>query len=144
MSVTINHQTNDISTTGGSLTIDGAAVGVPVDVNGDYYLDNNLVVDGEVISLSDANYKENVVTIETKTSVDIVKNLRPVSYNMISGGDKKVGFIAQEVEQILPEVVYNADGVLHLSYGNMIAVLTSALQDALTRIEDLENVVSSK
>lgn len=118
--------------------------GVPLNANNDYYLDADLVVDGEVISLSDANFKENIVTIDTTQSTEMVKAMRPVYYNMIDSDDRRVGFIAQEVQEILPEVVHDADDVLHISYGNMIAVLTSALQDALTRIEELENVISSK
>lgn len=120
--------------------------GVPLNANNDYYLDADLVVDGEVISLSDENFKENIIDIDTTSALEVVKGLRPVYYNMIGSeeNDRRVGFIAQEVEKLLPEVVYDADGVLHLSYGNMIAVLTSALQDALNRIEELENVISSK
>lgn len=122
----------------------GGGGGVPLNANNDYYLDANLVVDGEVISLSDVNFKENIISIDTSKSIEVIKGLRPVYYNMIGDDARKVGFIAQEVQEILPEVVYDADSVLHLSYGNMIAVLTGALQDALTRIEELENVISSK
>ena len=106
----------------------------------------DLTATGEVISLSDVNFKENITSIETSAAIAIVNSLRPVSYNMIGEGatNVKVGFIAQEVEKTLPEVVHDNNGVLGVSYGNMIAVLTSALQNALTRIEELENVISNK
>ena len=115
-------------------------------VSGDISITGDLTAGGEVISLSDVNFKENITSIETSAAIDIVNSLRPVSYNMIGedATNVKVGFIAQEVEKVLPEVVHDNNGVLGVSYGNMIAVLTSALQDALTRIEELENVISNK
>jgi hypothetical protein len=115
-------------------------------VSGGVNITGDLTASGEVISLSDINFKENIINIEAASAVNIVNSLRPVSYNMVGedATNVKVGFIAQEVEKALPEVVYDNNGVLGVSYGNMIAVLTSALQDALTRIEELENVISNK
>ena len=91
---------------------------------------------------SDASLKTNVADIVTQT--DVVKALRPVSYNWIDteerGEQKEIGFIAQEVKELVPEIIgANNDGTLTLDYARMVPVLTKALQEALARIEALEN-----
>ena len=92
-------------------------------------------------SSSDATLKTNVQTLDSQ--VNVVKALNPVSYNWIDtnlrGVQPEIGFIAQEVQELVPEVVgTNHDGTLSVDYPKMVATLTSALQEALTRIEALE------
>ena len=57
----------------------------------------------DVTAFSDARLKENVSTIEN--ALDKVDNLRGVNYTHKATGDEKIGVIAQEVEEILPQVV---------------------------------------
>jgi hypothetical protein len=92
-------------------------------------------------STSSVRYKENVQDYEK--GIDVVKSLRPVTYESINEDDNSTyaGFIAEEVHEAgLPEFVdYNAEGqpdALH--YANMTALLTKALQEAIARIEVLE------
>jgi hypothetical protein len=56
---------------------------------------------GDVIAYSDARVKENIVTLEN--SLELVQKLRGVSYNKIGESEKKIGVIAQEVLEVLPE-----------------------------------------
>jgi hypothetical protein len=61
---------------------------------------------------------------------------------------EQIGFIAQEVETAVPEVVEasetpNGDQHKGLAYGNLTAVLTKALQEAITKIETLEAKVAA-
>ncbi|HMU05651.1 MAG TPA: tail fiber domain-containing protein, partial [Saprospiraceae bacterium] len=61
--------------------------------------------------------------------------LNPKSYIMDKSGDKQVGFIAQELINVIPEVVDGVEGdieigeTLGVSYGNIVAVLTKAIQE---------------
>ncbi len=54
---------------------------------------------------------------------------------MDKSGDKQVGFIAQELINVIPEVVDGVEGdieigeTLGVSYGNIVAVLTKAIQE---------------
>jgi len=88
---------------------------------------------------SDARLKTNVVN--TTYGLQTVMQLRPVNYNMIKGGEAQVGFIAQEVQKIVPEVVSGTEGditkgeTLGLSYGNLVPVLTKAIQEQQATIE---------
>ena len=101
---------------------------------------------GDIVrNTSDARLKENVKTLEDAT--DMVKALNPVRYDWKEEADRDgsdIGFIAQEVEEILPELVSTGDNDMKgIRYGNMVAVLTSSLQSALSRIEALEAEVKS-
>ena len=79
---------------------------------------------------SDIKLKENVETLEN--SLEKVCNLRGVSFNRkdIEGKPKQIGVIAQEVEEVIPEVVsqtadVDEDGeetgeyTKSVAYGNM-------------------------
>lgn len=92
-------------------------------------------------SSSDGTLKTNISSLGSQ--VEIVKQLNPVSYNWIDtkerGAQPEIGFIAQEVETLVPEVVgTNFDGTLSVDYPKLTATLTKALQEALERIEALE------
>jgi hypothetical protein len=102
---------------------------------------------GDVIAYSDARVKDNVQTIEAP--LDLVTKLRGVTYTRKDSEDKsrKVGVIAQEIQEILPEVVTTSeDGTLGVAYGNMAGVFIEAIKELkaqndalLARIEQLEN-----
>jgi hypothetical protein len=52
---------------------------------------------------------------------------------------EKVGFIAQEIEQHLPQVVSTApNGIKSVSYGNVAALLVEAIKELNQKIEDLK------
>jgi len=92
-------------------------------------------------SSSDGSLKTNVTTLDSQ--LEVVKQLNPISFNWIDteerGEQLEIGFIAQEVQPLVPEVVgTNSDGTLTVDYPKMVATLTSALQEALIKIEDLE------
>ena len=103
-------------------------------------------------SQSDIRIKENIRSIGYGLT-DVMK-LNPVQYNMTENGDEQVGFIAQEMLQIIPEVVYGKEGdiskgeILTLSYQHLVSVLTKAIQEQQqmletqsNRIDELENKI---
>jgi len=88
--------------------------------------------DGGVIACSsDQNLKKNIV--ETELGLETVMNLRPVEFNWNSQseGDKKyLGFIAQEVEQIAPNLVtIDSNGYRQLNSIGLIPVVAKAIQE---------------
>ena len=90
---------------------------------------------------SDENLKKDITDLSY--GIDSVKNLKPRKFKMKSNDITNIGFIAQEVESVIPEVVdagETPDGTEQkgLSYGNLTAVLTKALQEAIAKIEKLE------
>lgn len=99
----------------------------------------NVTATGDVTAYSDARIKTEVKTVEN--ALNKVLALRGVTYKRTDTEDKstKLGVIAQEVKEILPEVVSeNQDGMLTVSYGNMIGVLIEAMKEQQQVIETLE------
>jgi hypothetical protein len=99
---------------------------------------------GDITAFSDFRLKENVLTITNPLSK--VMNLRGVSYNRTDLEDKtkKIGFIAQEVKETVPEVVtYNEEADKYgVSYGNVTALLVEAIKEQQTQIEELKSIIN--
>ena len=105
---------------------------------------------GNFNTSSDYRIKENVIDVTGAT--DRIKSLRPVSYNQIGSDQHQEGFIAHEVQQVVPHVVsgekdqVKSDGsifVQTVNYSGLIATLTAALKESITRIEQLEAEVAT-
>ncbi len=89
-------------------------------------------------TVSDARLKTNVVPVSSTQGLDIVNQLNPVFYDWDknnprtqSFGDKhQVGFIAQEVEKVLPEVVdVGEDSYRSVQYGKIVSVVVAAVKE---------------
>lgn len=120
--------------------------------------DGDLHVDGDVIAfsttVSDERLKDNVQTIENAT--EKVSKLRGVSYTWNDGsrkGEREIGVIAQEVEQVVPEIVHEKklpfvgdETYKTVDYEKLVALLIESnkeQQDIISQLEeriiDLEN-----
>jgi hypothetical protein len=117
----------------------GSLGGISADEDGNATIDANLIVTGDVISLSDATIKENIKPIES--ALDIINKLNGVKYNLIDSPEKEhVGLIAQEVQEVLPEVVYKSNEKLAVAYGNIVAVLIEAVKELQEEVNALKGV----
>ena len=99
----------------------------------------NIVAAQDITAFSDARLKENVSTIEN--ALDKVDNLRGVNYNMKDSDDAKIGVIAQEVEEILPQVVHTSDDEMQtksVDYGKLCAVLIEAVKELKKEVDELK------
>jgi hypothetical protein len=95
----------------------------------------NLAVSGTVTANSDEKLKENIYTIEN--ALEKVKNLRGVEYDRKDSGEHQIGVIAQEVERIIPEVVYG-DETKSVAYGNLVGLLIEAIKEQQKEIDELK------
>jgi len=102
----------------------------------------NLSASGTVTASSDVRLKKNIKTIEN--GLDKVLNLRGVEYDRIDIESHQIGLIAQEVEQIIPEVVLeNENGMKSISYANMVSVLIEAIKEQQIQINTLRDEIKS-
>ncbi len=102
----------------------------------------NLVCAGTVTANSDERLKENVETIPD--ALDKVKQLRGVEFDHKNTGDHCLGVIAQEVEKIVPDVVYeDVHGVKSVAYMNMVALLIEAVKDQQKQIDELKSLLNN-
>jgi hypothetical protein len=91
-------------------------------------------------SLSDARKKLNISTITNP--VNIVQQLRGVTFDWIDGSGSSVGVVAQELEQILPDLVStSATGEKSVSYGNIVGVLIEAIKQQQLQIQQLKDIL---
>jgi hypothetical protein len=107
-----------------------------IDVNG------TIRATGDVIAYSDRRVKDNIETIEN--GLEKVTKLRGVSYtrNDIEDDTTKIGVIAQEVLEVLPEVVKQDDrGKYSVSYGNMAGLFIEAIKELKAEIEELKKQI---
>ena len=97
---------------------------------------------------SDIRIKKNIR--DTRYGLFTVMQLRPVEYTLISSDLKQVGFIAQEVNKLVPEVITGIEGdlekgeILGITYANLVAVLTKAIQEQQKQIEDLHQKLEAQ
>jgi hypothetical protein len=99
------------------------------DGSGDAYANN-------FISSSDARLKENITPIEN--AIDIVEQLNGVHFTWKGTGSQQIGLIAQEVEKVLPEIVYGNE-LKSLNYPVLVSVLIEAIKELNERVSNLEN-----
>jgi hypothetical protein len=92
---------------------------------------------------SDRRIKKNIRDIQYGLST--VLQLRPVEYMLISSELKQVGFIAQEVNKLVPEVITGVEGdlekgeILGITYANLVPVLTKAIQEQQKQMDGLHS-----
>ena len=99
---------------------------------------------GNISCNSDRQLKKNILPLEN--SLDKIKNLKGVTFNWKDDAAEKtnIGFIAQEVEEVIPELVStNNDGIKSVSYTQMVSVLTEAMKTQQTMIENQQKMIES-
>lgn len=104
------------------------------------YVSGAIYATEDIVAYSDRRKKTDIVTIDN--ALEKVKNLRGVFYTKIGEEEKgrKTGVIAQEINEILPEVVTYAADVdeYGVSYGNIVGVLIEAIKEQQAQIDDLK------
>jgi hypothetical protein len=77
--------------------------------------------------------------------LEAVERLRPVSYTRVdeTSGKKHLGFIAQEMEEVYPEVVHtDSAGMKSIGYANLTAVLVDSVKGLHSEVRALQSTVS--
>ena len=98
----------------------------------------NITSDGTLTTAtSDEKYKYNILPISY--GLNTILQLKPVNFQWIEGEEQDLGFIAQDVADIIPEAVntnWNSD--LLMRYESLIPILTKAIQEQQALIKALE------
>jgi hypothetical protein len=90
-------------------------------------------------SYSDIRLKENIAELEPQ--LDKILALKPCEFDYKDGSGHQIGFIAQEMQEVYPDVVNESlDGMLTLSGWNKTeARLVKAIQELKAEIDELKN-----
>lgn len=86
--------------------------------------------------ISDNVFKKNVATISDPLT--LISGLRGVKFDWIEDDTPSIGFIAQEVMEVLPELVQGTEGGLSVEYANIVAVAVEAIKELNAKVEALE------
>lgn len=116
-----------------------------LDVDGSGIFSGTVTANGAVLT-SDLRLKKDIVAIEN--SLETVQQLNPVYYSKkerIDSNDynrKEFGFIAQELQKVLPQLVIKTkrdDKVLGVDYISLIPILTKAIQEQQVQLDAKTN-----
>jgi hypothetical protein len=142
--ITLNNNTGPNGTglniNNGNIFMNGA--GSITVSNGNITLLTGVVTAVDITATSDARLKTKVQTLENALST--VTQMRGVSYYPISSNCKKIGVIAQEIEQVLPEVVMtdsSPDQYKSVAYGNITGILIEAVKELSQQLKELSDTV---
>ena len=149
--------TPDINTDGNLKVNLNATINKKLTVNGDTKLNKKLLLAkcGDVakridradrLPSSDRNLKTNITQI--KNSLSKILQLNGVEFDFIESansgylGVHQIGLIAQDVKEIIPEVVgENVDGNLGVSYQHLVALLVEAVKEQQEQINELKRKI---
>ena len=150
-SVAMNRAFDELTVTAGYF--DMLSVGANLNVAGTIYsikgiYSSGYVTAGAVGSSSDRRLKNDVEAISAKRASEVIMALRPCEWvwnekHSTLEGRRSAGLIAQEVSDILPDMVIETNGELSLLHNVLHGYQISMLQDHETRIEELEKEVAA-
>lgn len=114
-----------------------------------------LYVDGVFIT-SDAKLKTNIKKIASRSALEMVLKLNAYTYDftqanynnahkdllptLIKTGENQIGFMAQEMQEVLPQLVHQdkQSGGLSVNYVQLIPLLLESIKEQQAQIEELK------
>ena len=109
------------------------AKGTVLETHEQVYLEGNILraptieADG-FITKSDLKFKENVGNVTS--CLEKILKLEAKTFNYKGNDTKHIGYIAQDVQKIVPEIVTEDEkGTLYVSYSEIIPLLSEAIKE---------------
>jgi hypothetical protein len=129
----------------GNIGINSPNPSYQLEVIGTAYI-SDTIISNNYATTSDSRIKSNIAQISDFESLNKIKELKPVSYNLNSSIKRNVGFLAQEVKEVIPEAVstspnsvFNIDDFHYMDYNAIISHLVGAVKRLEARLAALEN-----
>ena len=116
-----------------------------IDDTFDLFVDGAIGATGNIVGFysSDKRLKENIV--EIKDGLSLINQLRPVKFDWKQDSPfghlkpTEYGLIAQEVQEVIPEIVgHMKDDYKGINYEKIVPLLISSIQQLTKRVEELE------
>ena len=120
-------QGNDGGSNITALTLDMSAAGAAT-------FNDSITAGADITAFSDMRIKHDIQTIEGALAK--VSDMRGVYFKR-NNGEAGTGVIAQEIENILPEVVKDGE-YKSVAYGNMVGILIEAIKELKAEVEKLK------
>ena len=112
-------------------------------INGREMVLSGIGTANEFDALSDINYKKNIKTVEN--GLDKIVSLRGVSYDWKQSDRSSYGVIAQELEEVLPELVHGGFGndPKTVNYNGIIGVMIESIKELKQEVETLKKIINN-
>ena len=105
---------------------------------------NNKIKAAAFVTYSDESLKSDVTSM-ANTALDTVMSLNGVEFTWKDSGERDFGFIAQDVQKVVPKAVHTGgDGVQGVDYSRLTSVLVEAVKAQQVQIEELKNALLKK
>lgn len=136
----------------GDVEINGAIKGTSLELTGGITVGGSLTVNSDSTftgsitavdynSASDRNLKQGIKVIQNP--IDLIKQINGVKFQWKDSLRSSAGVIAQEVEEILPELVSENDRGKSVNYNGIIGLLVECVKQQQDEIERLKNSISN-
>jgi hypothetical protein len=115
---------------GSNLTRDGFLLNVEGDTyfSSNINVNNNIYLKGTITNISDIRVKKDLKKIEN--ALEKIQKINGYIYQRTDTGNIESGLIAQEVLEIIPEVINkNKDDFYSIAYGNMMGLVVEAIKE---------------
>jgi hypothetical protein len=129
---------SNISRSGFILNVEGNAF-----FSSNIHIESNIFARGTIGNVSDIRVKQNLIKISN--SIEKINKINGYIYTRSDTGKIETGLIAQEVLNILPEVVNldNSTNYYNISYGNMCGLLVEGIKELNNRLASIEKLYLS-
>jgi len=128
----VSNTTASTTASTGALVVTGG-----VGIGGALFTTGNITSAADIISNSDRRMKSDIQPITS--ALEKVQAITGVTFIKTGVEKRTAGVIAQDVLAVHPEVVHeNEDGMLSVSYGNMVGLLIEAIKEQQQQINELK------
>jgi hypothetical protein len=104
-------------------------------------IDQDIIIHGNTIQDSDIRIKYDLRPIES--ALDKIEKLTGYTYQKLHQPTRQTGLVAQEVQQVLPEAVYEQeDGILGLAYGNLMGLMVEGIKELRQELKDIKSKIN--
>ena len=104
---------------------------------GNLTLDNDLLIGGNITSTSDKRLKENITPLsDCLTKIKKIGGYSFTRNDLEDKNKKYLGLLAQEVEEVFPDLVTETNGTKSINYQSFVAVLLECIKELNDKLEN--------
>jgi hypothetical protein len=118
-----------------NISTDGLYIDLSTTITSNLTVKKDILLEGTILSTSDSNLKSNINKIQNP--LNKLLTINGYTYIRTDTSNYETGLLAQEVKEILPEVVKFENEHYNIAYGNMSGLFVECIKELNKKIEDL-------